>query len=185
MKDKKLLDLFEVSGAIQTGHFKLVSGLHSPKYFQCAKVFSDPSKANYIFKEFYHKFKNEDIDYVIGIEETGSILSFEVAKLLNANVVFAKRDNDSIRIFNGFKINKNTKGLILDDVTTTGGTIKKLIDLILDNQSLVGGIGLIATKDLKKIKFPYKTIILTELDKMPIYEPSKCPNCLRGEELTG
>ena len=180
---RDLLELFKRTGALQEGHFQLVSGRHSTRYFQCGLLFEDPSLSEMIFDELADKFKNDNVEYVIGIEESGSIISFEVAKRLNAKIIFARRKDSEIVFLPGFFIEKEKKVLIVDDVTTTGGTIKKLINLISSHMGVIAGIGLIASKGEFRLDIPYKIEVLTVLDGMDACPQSECQLCREGIPL--
>lgn len=183
LEKDEILKIFEESGALQKGHFKLVSGLHSPKYFQSALVFQHPKFVIKLCSKIAERFKNDKIDGIIGVQENGSIMAYEVAKQIKAKVIFTEKKDTGWILKRGFNIREGERILIVDDITTTGGTIKNMMNIINENKGVVGEIALIASKGLTASDFPYRTEILVQLEGMDLYKPEECPRCQRGQPL--
>ena len=181
--DTQFETLAEATGALQTGHFKLASGLHSRRFFRCIKLFQRPAEAQFLFDALAARF-SRDIDSVLGANEAGSILAFEVAKRLGANVAIARQKNHEYRLIDGFAFHPHERVLIVDDVTTTGGTAKQLIEIVKTAQAEPVGVGLIATKGLFQVDLSCPVEVLISLQNMDAIAPDACPLCLQGVPLT-
>ena len=104
MEKQKALEIFKTSGALLEGHFLLTSGLHSPNYFQCAKVLQYPEYAEIFCKEIADHFKDQEIDCVVSPAIGGIVVGQEVGRLLNARAIFAEREDNEMTLRRGFEI---------------------------------------------------------------------------------
>lgn len=181
--DTQFQSLAETTGAMQTGHFKLASGLHSRHFFRCIKLFQRPTEAQFLFDALAARF-GRDIDSVLGANEAGSILAFEVAKRLGKNVAIARQKNHTYHLIDGFEFQPHENVLIVDDVTTTGGTAKQLIQIVKAAQAEPVGVGLIATKGLFQVDLSCPVEVLIALQNMDAIAPDVCPLCRQGIPLT-
>lgn len=175
--------LTEVTGALQTGHFQLASGLHSSRFFRCIKLFQNPTEAQFLFDALAERFEG-DIDFVLGANEAGSILAFEVATRLGAKVAIARQTHHQYHLIGGFAFQPHERILIVDDVTTTGGTAKQLIQIVRAAQAEPIGVGLIATKGLFDVDLSCPVEVLISLQNMDAIAPEACPLCQQGIPLT-
>lgn len=174
--------LIEATNALQTGHFQLASGLHSSRFFRCIKLFENPLTAEFIFDALAARFLGP-IDFVLGANEAGSILAFEVAKRLNAKVAIARQTQHHYHLIDGFQLLPQSNVLIVDDITTTGGTAKQLMAIIQQAQAQPMGVGLIATKGLFEVEFPCPVEVLFTLTGMDAVPPQDCLLCQQGVPL--
>lgn len=175
--------LIEATGALQTGHFELASGLHSSRFFRCIKLLQNPLQSQFIFDALASCFELE-IDYVLGANEAGSILAFEVALRRQAKVAIARQSQHHYHLIDGFQFQPGERILIVDDITTTGGTAKQLIQIVRQAQAEPIGVGLIATKGLFDIDLGCPVKVLFTLEGMDAIEPQACPLCQQGQPLT-
>ncbi|MGG6293871.1 phosphoribosyltransferase family protein [Leptolyngbya sp. AN02str] len=176
-RDRQLFQLIEQSGALQTGHFQLASGFHASRFFRCIKLFRNPHLAQPLFDAIAQRFADQPIQYVLGANEAGSILAFEVAKRLNAEVAIARQKSEHYSLIPGFHLQPGETVLIVDDITTTGGTVKQLIQITESAQAKPIGVGLIATKGLFQVELNYPTEVLITLENMDAVAPKDCPLC--------
>lgn len=181
--DTQFQSLAKTTGAMQAGHFKLASGLHSRRFFRCIKLFQRPVEAEFLFEALAARF-GCDIDSVLGANEAGSILAFEVAKRLGKKVAIARQKNHDYHLIDGFAFHPHERVLIVDDVTTTGGTAKKLIEIVKAAQAEPVGVGLIATKGLFQVDLSCPVEVLISLQNMDAIAPEACPLCQQGIPLT-
>ncbi|NEQ54638.1 MAG: hypothetical protein F6K11_31655 [Leptolyngbya sp. SIO3F4] len=181
--EAKFNHLIETTKALQQGHFQLASGLHSSRFFRCIKLLENPQAAEFLFDAMAAQF-SAPIDIVLGANEAGSILAFETAKRLNVNVAIARQTDHQYHLIDGFAIAPQQRVLIVDDITTTGGTAKKLIKIIQASDATPVGVGLIATKGLFEIDLGCPTKVLITLQGMDAVSPENCPLCQQGIPLT-
>lgn len=179
-----IAQLIETTGALQSGHFKLASGFHSSRFFRCIRLFRYPRAAEAIFDALAQRFSNDAVDYVLGANEAGSILAFEVAKRLGVEVAIAHEKLAQYSLIEGFAFHPGDRVLIVDDITTTGGTARQLLEIITDADSEPVGVGLIATKGLFDVTFPCRTEVLITLEGLDAMPPENCPLCQQGLPLT-
>ena len=162
LSHKKSLDILKKTNALLEGHFVLSSGLHSPKYIQCAKLLSYPYIANKICNSFAKKINNtfKSIDLILAPAMGGVIIGHEIGRILKIETIFCERVNGEFILRRGFNITKGAKVLIIEDVITTGKSSLECVKLIKKSKAkLIGFASIIdrsTTKNLKikKILFP-------------------------------
>jgi orotate phosphoribosyltransferase len=147
------LDLFKKTGALLEGRFILTSGLHSPHYFQCAKVLQYPETLEELSKNVADAFRNEEIDLVISPAVGGIVFGTEVGRQLKKKTIFAERQNGEMTLRRGFEINKGEKVLVVEDVVTTGGSVEEVISVVRENGGEVVGVGFIVDRSNGTKKF--------------------------------
>lgn len=183
LSKREVLRIFKDTGVLQSGHFQLSSGLHSNKYLQCAKVFQYPRYAKVLAEELARRFKKERVDLVIGPALGGIILSYEVARSLRkARALFAEREKEKMCLRRGFKIEKGEKALVVEDVITTGGSVKEVIELVKELGGEVIGAGALVDRSGKRINFGVKTKTLLKI-RVENYKKEDCPLCKKDTPL--
>ena len=146
MIKSKIINIFKNTGAQLDGHFVLTSGRHSSSYFQCAKVLQHPKYLT-LFAELIAKhFEKEKIDLVISPAIGGVVLGTEVGRILNARTIFAERKDGDMCIRRGFKIDKGENILIVEDVITTGGSVREVMDQVIKHKGLISGVGVMVDR---------------------------------------
>ncbi|HHV72223.1 MAG TPA: orotate phosphoribosyltransferase [Clostridia bacterium] len=176
---KRVLSIFQETGVLQEGHFLLTSGLHSAYYLQCAQVLQYPEYTEELCRGIVEAFKDANIDLVIGPALGGVLLSYEVGKQLKIRSIFAEREAGKMTLRRGFKIDPGQKVLVVEDVITTGGSVKEVIDLVEQSGGEVVGVGLLVDRSGGKVDFGVPTHALIKLD-IETYSPETCPLCKQG-----
>jgi orotate phosphoribosyltransferase len=172
---------FEEAGAIQKGHFKLTSGVHSDIYIQCAQVMQYPEFMNNLCSELGKKFRGDDVDVIVGPAVGAIIMAHVMARILGpwVRAIFTERENGKMTLRRSFKIKKGEKVLVVEDVTTTGSSVKEVIDIVKERQGKVVGVGALIDRSGGKIDFGVNTQSLLTLD-IKTYLPEVCPLCKKG-----
>src|SRR5688572_26951366 len=138
MEPKRVLDLFRSSGAMLEGHFELSSGLHSDRYFQCALLLEEPRRAEALAQALAERVRAAGLafDVVIGPALGAVTWAYECARALGARGLFAERQNESMCIRRGFVVEPKDRVLVVEDVITTGGSAREVIEVLraLGNQ---------------------------------------------------
>lgn len=179
LSNQRISEILEKTGVLQNGHFLLTSGKHSNKYMQCAKIFQYPECSEEVSKDLAEKYDSYDVDIVIGPAIGGIILAYEVAKQLDVKAIFAERENGAMTLRRGFEIAEGSKVLVVEDVITTGGSVKEVIDVVRAAGGQVVGVGSVVDRSGGKVLFdvPYKSVVKVDIDT---YEPDDCPMCKAG-----
>ncbi|MCK4681281.1 orotate phosphoribosyltransferase, partial [bacterium] len=120
----RTVELMLKSGALMRGHFKLTSGLHSDEYCQCAKVLERPEVAEELGRMLADLFRNEEVDVVVSPAIGGIVIGHEVARALGVRSLFAERSETGMAFRRGFRIEPSERVLIIEDVVTTGGSVR-------------------------------------------------------------
>ena len=176
--DKDFIKIFEETQALMHGHFILSSGLHSDTYFQCAKVLQYPKYLSMFGEILSNHFSHLDIDKVISPAIGGIVLGTEVGRQLNKKTIFSERSEGKMKLRRGFNINENEKILIIEDVLSTGGSIKEVIDLIAQFKGNVVGVGVIVDRSLSPV-FIHDNFFSITSQKAKIFDKDNIPNELQ------
>lgn len=133
---KSVMDLFGETEAYLRGHFRLTSGLHSAEYLQCAKVLAEPDYAERLGRDIAQALrpvlKGANVDVVVSPAIGGIVIGHEVARALRARSIFAERDpaTRQMTLRRGFEIRPGAKTIVVEDVVTTGGSTKEVVELL-------------------------------------------------------
>ena len=161
------------------GPFILSSGLHSPQYVQCAQLMSKPSKASKICLSLSQKIRKEinDFDIILSPAMGGIVVGYEIGRLLEKETIFSERVNGEFRLRRDFRIKKNQKVLIIEDVITTGKSSLECSKLVLDNNAQVAGYACIIDRSNGKSILKKKIVSQVKLD-IPTYTKDNLPQNL-------
>ena len=160
----QLIEIFQKTGALLEGHFILTSGRHSSMYFQCAKVLQHPEYLHKFSKQIVNHFQDINIDIVISPAVGGIVLGTEVGRQLNKQTIFAEREKGIMTLRRGFEILPNYNVLVVEDVITTGGSVKEVIELVKSSGAEVAGVGVLVDRSGGKVKLHEKQFCVTELE---------------------
>lgn len=180
LNESDVLSIFKKTKALLEGHFLLTSGRHSNQYFQCAKVLQYPEFTSQICELIANNFRNYEIDTIIAPAMGGIIVGYDVAKHLNKRSIFTERENKEMTLRRGFTLSKGERVLICEDVVTTGGSVKEVIEIVKKFEAMVVGVGSIVDRSNGKVDFGFPFFSALKLDVVP-YEPNDCVICKEGE----
>jgi len=186
LSHKKSLDILKKTNAFLEGHFVLSSGLHSAKYIQCAKLLSHPAKAQKICKSLANKIKKKfkKIDLILAPAMGGIVIGYEIGRILNIETIFCERVKGKFILRRGFKINKGSKVLIIEDVITTGKSSMECVSLIKKaNATLLGFASIIDRSTKKSLKIKKKIISQLKIN-VPSFRSNKLPKNLKSIPIT-
>jgi orotate phosphoribosyltransferase len=188
MNEKEVMAIFKEKRALLEGHFELSSGLHSTKYLQAALVLQYPWLATRLCTSLARFFRNEGAQVVISPALGGIVVGQKVAEVLKARAIFAEKDKGRFTLRRGFRINPEEKVLVVEDVITTGGSVKGIIKVVEESKGEVVGLGCLINRSCNKITFITKRKIkivpksLANL-KIKTYPRARCPLCKKGVSL--
>lgn len=176
---EQVLEIFERTGVLLEGHFRLTSGLHAAKYLQCAQLLQYPHEAGPLCEQLAEYFKDAGATVVAGPATGGIILAYEVAKYLGVKNIFGERENGVMTFRRGFKLDPSDKVLVLEDVVTTGGSVKELIECVRALGAEVIGVASLVNRSGGRVDFgvPFKSLVNLDITT---YQPEDCPMCKEG-----
>ena len=173
---KESLKILKETKAVIDGHFILSSGLHSPKYVQCAQLMSKPSQALKICESLAEKIKVEfdEFDIILSPAMGGILVGYELGRLLNKETIFSERVNGEFKLRRNFKIEKGSKVLIVEDVITTGKSSLECSKLVLSNNAIIAGYASLIDRSNGRSYIKDKIVSQVELN-IPTYQKDKLP----------
>lgn len=176
---------FEATGAYLKGHFRLTSGLHSPEYLQCAKVLQYPQHAAELGETLgQHLAPYGPVSVVVSPAMGGLMIGHEVARSLGVRHVFSERDSDGKMTFRrGFAIEPGETAVVIEDVITTGGSTKEVIELLRAEGAEVKAAGSIIDRSGGRADVGVPRVALATLT-VTTWEPTSCPLCAQGVPVT-
>jgi orotate phosphoribosyltransferase len=172
--------ILEETGAIKKGHFLLASGLHSEFYFQAQSMLQYPQKAQIAAAEIAALWNDTPVETVVSLAIGGIVLGQELAREINARHIFLERKQGHFSLERGFVLNKSEKILLVEDVITTGGSLKEAIELLHNYNVEITGITSLVLRGDPEFKFPLKSALKLE---WPKFKPEDCPLCKNGKQL--
>lgn len=181
MDSEKIIEHFRSTDALLEGHFILSSGLHSPKYLQCALALQYPFDSEKFGRAIAEHFVDAGIETVASPAIGGLVIGYEVAKALNVRFIWTERKEGEMTLRRGFSIKKGEKILAVEDVITTGGSIKECIDVLKSHGGNVINAASIIDRSGGRVDVGVPRISLLEMN-VPSFEPENCPMCEEGTE---
>jgi len=176
IKAEEIMRKFEEAGAVQKGHFKLTTGLHSDTYIQCAQVMQYPDFMDNLCSELGKRFRGDDIDVIVGPAVGAIIMAHVMARVLGpwVRAVFTERENGKMTLRRSFMIKEGEKVLVVEDVITTGSSAREVIDIVNSRKGKVVGVGALIDRSGGRVDFGVKTEKLLTID-IKNYLPEECP----------
>jgi len=173
------LKILKETKALIDGHFILSSGLHSPRYVQCAQLLSKPSKASKICNSLAEKIKSsfKEFDLILSPAMGGIIIGYDIGRILNKETIFSERVNGEFKLRRDFLIKKNNKVLIIEDVITTGKSSLECSKLVSSAGAKIVGYACIIDRSKGESAIKEKIVSQIELD-IPTYTKNNLPKSL-------
>ncbi len=175
--------MFREAGAVMEGHFVLTSGLHSPTYWEKFRVLEQPRYTERLCRMIATHFQDQLVQLVAGPTTGGVIISYEVAKQLGLRSIFAEREGTTRVFRRGFEIKPGERVLVVDDILTTGGSIREVISEVKRKGGQLIGVGVLVDRSEGAVDFgvPLFSCYRTSV---PTYKPEECPLCQKGISLS-
>ena len=184
LTQEEVLQAFEESGALLKGHFLLSSGLHSERYLQCALVLQTPATAEKLGAALAAQAQADSrigpIDLVIAPALGGVIVAHEVARARGLRALFTERDDRRVMsLRRGFQIRPGERALVVEDVVTTGGSTREVMEVVAAHGGQVVGAGSLIDRSGGAIDLGVPRQALAVLE-VPTYKSEDCPLCASG-----
>ncbi len=183
MMTEEVLKLFEENQALLKGHFLLSSGLHSSRYLQCALVLQHPPVAETLCAALAAKAKADadvgKIDLVIAPALGGVIVAHEVARALGVRALFTERQEKVMTLRRGFQIQPGERCFVVEDVVTTGGSTREVMEVVTALGGVTVGAGSLIDRSGGAVDLGVPRHALATLE-VPTFKPEDCPMCREG-----
>lgn len=184
MTEQEVKQIFMDTKAVMEGHFLLTSGLHSPLYVEKFNVLQHPAHTEKLCRALAEKFADEAIDTVVGPMTGGILLAHEVGKALGTRAIFTERENGRMTFRRGFTLAPGERVLIVEDIVTTGGSVREVLDAVRAFDALPVGIGMLVDRSGGVVNFgevPHKALLHLDVQT---FAPDDCPLCQDGQPMT-
>ena len=184
MSEKEVEDLLIETSAIMEGHFLLTSGLHSPRYVEKFNVLQKPVYTEKLCRAMAEKFKDANIETVVGPVTGGILLAHETGKALGTRAIFTERENGKMTFRRGFTLHEGERVLSVEDIVTTGGSIREVIDVVKEHGGIPVAVSMLVDRSGGKATFgDVPSTALLHMD-VQTYKPEECPLCKAGIPMT-
>jgi orotate phosphoribosyltransferase len=180
-----LLALFRERQALLDGHFLLSSGLHSPRYLQCARVLMDPPLATRLGAQLAERLAplcaGAQPGAVVAPALGGILVAHEVARRLGCRGLFVERQAGVLTLRRGFTIARDEAVAVVEDVITTGGSTREVIEVVRACGGRVVAVGSLVDRSggCAELGVPRASLVTLEV---PTYAASECPQCAAGSQ---
>jgi orotate phosphoribosyltransferase len=181
VKPADILEHFQTSGALLEGHFELSSGLHSPRYLQCALALQRPKDALKFGQAIAEHYRDEKFDAVASPAIGGLIIGFATAAALDTRFIWTERQNGEMTLRRGFTMTPGERVLVVEDVITTGGSTRECIAALEAHGANIVAAASIIDRSNGKADVGVPRVSLATLD-VPSYESTDCPMCAAGSQ---
>jgi orotate phosphoribosyltransferase len=176
-----LLDELQARGAILDGHFKLSSGRHSNRFVQKFRILEDPLVVERVAKSIVERFRESEPTVVVSAAVGGIVLGYECARQLGTLGIFVEKEHGVPTLRRGFALGPDDRVLVVEDVVTTGLSVREVMGVVLAAGAKVAGVGLIVQR--AAVDFGVPSFALLDLP-IESYAPEACPQCAAGESIT-
>jgi orotate phosphoribosyltransferase len=178
-----LLRLFQQRGALLDGHFLLSSGLHSPRYLQCALVLMDPEVATALGAALADRLRlllgDATAAAVVAPALGGVLVAHEVARGLGCRGLFTERQDGAMTLRRGFALEEAEPVVVVEDVITTGGSTREVIEAVHGRGARVLAAGSLVDRSGGTVDLGVPRCSLLELE-VPTWPPEACSLCAAG-----
>jgi orotate phosphoribosyltransferase len=173
----------EERGALLSGHFRLSSGRHSSRFIQKFRILEVPALVEPIAAALIARLKDaiEPPNVVLSAAVGGIILGYEVARQLRLNAIFVEKEGGVATLRRGFVLGSTDRVLVVEDVITTGGSVREVIDVARTSAAKVVGVGAIVRRE--PVDFGVPTVALVDVP-IPSFSADECPLCKAGQPIT-
>lgn len=178
----EVLGILIETGVLKTGHFLLSSGRHSDRYLQCVQVLQYPWHTEALGRHIASFFSQMKVDLVLSPAMGGIVIGYEVARGLGVRALFCERENGAMQLRRNQAFDPGSRIVIVEDVLTTGKSVREVMDVALELKGEIVGVGAIVDRSAGQVQFGVPTHAAIELE-VPSFEPVSCPLCRQGLPL--
>ena len=181
LTERETLERYEKRGGLLRGHFRLTSGLHSDVYLQSALVLQHPEDAAALGEGLAVPFRGDRVQTVLAPAIGGILVAHEVARALGTRALFTEREGGTMRLRRGFALTPGERCLVVEDVITTGGSTREVLQCVEEHGGVVVGVGSLIDRSGGAAAFSVKRVALATVS-VATYPPESCPLCRSGSQ---
>lgn len=183
---EKVLALFKECDALLRGHFKLTSGKHSEWYFEKIRLIQKPGVLDRIVDLLVARIKADgrDFDYVVSPAYGAIAIGFLAALKLGKRFAFSQRVDETMSFRSGFSGLDGSRAVIVEDILTTGGSIRDVLACLKEKQVEVAGVYVLVDRTAGSVLIEGKPVGSLLAFKVEAFEPDDCPFCRAGAPVT-
>lgn len=156
-------------------------------YVEKFNLLQQPMYTEQLCRELAARFADDRVETVLGPMTGGILLAHEVGKALGTRAIFTEREQGRMTLRRGFRLAPQERVLIVEDVVTTGGSVREVMDVVRAAGATPVGVGLLIDRSGGRADFGVRegerVEALVHLD-VPTYTPDACPLCQDGVPLT-
>jgi orotate phosphoribosyltransferase len=178
--DALMLEL-ERRGAILAGHFKLSSGRHSNRFVQKFRILEDPALVGRVVAALLQPVRPFAPDVVVSAAVGGIILGYECARQLGTKGIFVEKEGGVPKLRRGFSLEEGDKALVVEDVVTTGLSVREVMEVVASQGAEVCAVGAIVRRSAVEFGVPTFTLLDLPIES---HAAAECPQCRAGEPIT-
>ena len=181
MTSARLRALLEERGALLRGHFRLSSGRHSDRFIAKFRILEDPALLEPVSRAIAQQFRAYEPTVVVGAAVGGILLAYEVARQLGTTAIFVEKERGIPALRRGFTLAPQDRVLVVEDVVTTGLSVRETFEVVRRYGATIIGLGVIVARGDVAADVP--THVLLDLP-LRSYDERECPQCRAGEPVT-
>lgn len=182
LSEERIVEIFKTTGTFMDGHFRLTSGLHSALYVEKFRVLEHPQYTEILCREIADRYRDSGVTLVVGPAIGGVIIAYETARALGVRSIFCEREEGKLTLRRGFHISPEDKVLVVEDIVTTGGSVKEVLSVVEESGAEIVGVGLLVDRSGGKVDLGYRTEALLTM-QVTTYQPEACPLCQEGKPI--
>lgn len=183
MTGSEALRLMEAAGAYEEGHFLMKSGRHASAFLQCAHLTENAAITERLCAALADKCRSCGAEVVIGPALGGMIFAYEVARRLGARFIYCERRDGVMTLRRGFRIPQGAKVMVVEDVVTTGGSVREVLEIIRAFGGQAAAVAALVDRTGGQADFGVPFISLTEA-ALAFYPADACPLCRQGVPMS-
>lgn len=176
-----LVALLAEHGALLEGHFRLSSGRHSDRFVQKFRILEDPRLVEPLAKELAARLRSFAPTVVVSAAVGGIVLGYEMGRQLGVKAIFVEKEGGIPKLRRNFVLSPTDRALVVEDVVTTGGSVREVIDVVRAAGAEVVAVAALVRRE--PVEFGVPAVVLLELP-IASYDPSDCPLCAAGVPIT-
>jgi orotate phosphoribosyltransferase len=176
-----LLRELEARGAILSGHFRLSSGRHSNRFVQKFRILEDPALVELVARSLAEHARPLAPTVVVSAAVGGIVLGYETARQLGTLGIFVEKENGAPALRRGFALGAGDRAFVVEDVVTTGGSVREVLDVVRARGAEVAGVGIIVRRAPADFGVPTAALLDLPIES---FDPEDCPQCAADEPIT-